>query len=471
MNFQSTNPHDGKSVATFQTLSESAVRDKIDSAADAFRFWHRSKIDDRGDFVRQVADRLDANRAAHARMITEEMGKPIAQAESEIDFCAQIMRYYADHAATFLAPTPMDADDVDAVVVPEPIGVILGIMPWNFPFYQVIRLVAPNLMAGNTVLIKHAANVPRCALGIEKLFAAATTDHGLPAGLVQNLFIDNDAIERVIGHHAVAGVSLTGSNRAGAAVAAIAGRHVKPTVLELGGDDPFVVCDDVDLESLVPVAVDARVVNTGQSCIAAKRFIVARSIHDAFVDRVADQMSKLRVGDPTNRSHSIGPMCTAAARDRLAEQVDASRRSGTQVITGGRRIDGPGFYYPPTVLADLADDDPSADEELFGPVAKIIPFDTDDDAIAIANSSPFGLGGSVHSGDVHRAGRIAAGVRGGMVFVNAPCKSRCDLPFGGTKASGYGRELGPPAIRQFVNPKLIVRPVDAAYRRRVDAEN
>ena len=459
MPFQSVDPSTGRLIGSHDLIGPDQINRCLHLPAEAFDRWRATPIAERRRYVRAAADRMSDRRTTLSRLVTQEMGKPIRQSESEIDFCVQILRYYADHGADFLASDPVAANEgpaVNATVMHEPIGALLGIMPWNFPFYQVIRLVAPNLMAGNTVLIKHAENVPRCALAVEEMFSQSDSDW--PAGLVQNLFISTDQVESVIASKTVQGISLTGSNRAGAAVASLAGQSVKPVVLELGGDDPFVICDDIDLDEIVPIAADARLTNTGQSCIAAKRFIVADVLHDEFVERLIVNFRGRRVGDPMDPDNDLGPLCTQQARERLDKQVQSSRRSGTRVATGGKCVAGEGFYYEPTILVDITDDDPVKDQELFGPVAKVFRFHDDDEAVAIANSSRFGLGGSVHSGDVDRAANMGRRIHSGMVFVNAPCKSRCDLPFGGTKDSGYGRELGPPAIRQFVNSKLVVLP-------------
>lgn len=452
MAFESINPATGQSTATFDNATANQIDAAIERLHRGQTQWRSTPIDHRSKQLRRLADRLLDDRDDHAALITAEMGKPIAQSESEIEFCAAILRYYADHAAEVLADRRLHHSERDAMVTHDPIGVLLGVMPWNFPFYQVIRLVAPNLMVGNTMLIKHAENTPRCAAAATGLFESVLDDHRV----VSNVYAPVDRVESIIADRRIRGVSLTGSNRAGSAVAAIAGRFVKPLVLELGGNDPMILCDDVDLDEVVPIAADARLVNSGQSCIAAKRFIVAESIAGAFTDRLATEFAAVRVGDPMDREVRVGPLSSAAARDGLANLVDRSVNAGSRLVCGGHRIDRPGYFYEPTILSPIAPDDPTMDEEFFGPVARVFVATDDDDAVRIANASRYGLGGSVFSADAERASRIARRIESGMVFVNARCRSSQEIPFGGTKDSGYGRELGDAALLQFVNAKVVV---------------
>jgi succinate-semialdehyde dehydrogenase/glutarate-semialdehyde dehydrogenase len=401
--------------------------------------------------VRRAGDILERDKARFGRLMTLEMGKPRRAAEEEAAKCASGCRYYADHAATFLAPERVEGGGPDEYVAFEPIGVVLAVMPWNFPFWQVVRFAAPALAAGNVGLLKHASNVPQCALALEELFCEA----GAPGGVFQTLLIGSDKVERVLADPRVAAATLTGSERAGSDVAARAGARIKKTVLELGGSDPFIVLPSADVASAAETAVKARAINNGQSCIAAKRFIVADAVYDAFRERFVAGVRALKVGDPMQPGTDVGPLATAQVRDDLAAQVERSVEMGARVAVGGEVLDGPGNYYAPTVLEDLPQDSPAAREETFGPVAALFRVADADEAIRVANDTTFGLGASVWTQDRDEARRFAREIQSGQVFVNQMVVSDPRFPFGGVKQSGYGRELGAYGLREFVNIKTV----------------
>jgi succinate-semialdehyde dehydrogenase / glutarate-semialdehyde dehydrogenase len=452
MPIATTNPATGETVRTFEAHDASAVAEKLQLASDAFVAWRRRPVAERAAVVARAAQILDRDRETFARLMTLEMGKPIQAGRDEAAKCAVACRYYAEHAQRFLASeTVYDDAEASARVEYQPLGVVLAIMPWNFPFWQVIRFAAPALVAGNVGLLKHSSNVPQCALAIEAIFSEA----GAPAGVFQTLLIGSDAVEPLIADARIAAVTLTGSEGAGMKVGAAAGQHLKKSVLELGGSDPFIVMPSADVARAAEVAVTARTINNGQSCIAAKRFIVADSVADEFERAVVARMQALRVGDPAAPETQVGPLATGAIRDELAEQVRKSVEMGARVLTGGRAIDGPGFYYQPTVLADVPEGAPAFDEELFGPVATITRVRDVDDAIRVANATTFGLGSSAWTNDDAEARRFAEEIEAGQVFINAMVASDPRLPFGGVKRSGYGRELGPFGLREFVNVKTV----------------
>ncbi|MGH7336843.1 MAG: NAD-dependent succinate-semialdehyde dehydrogenase, partial [Myxococcota bacterium] len=398
-----------------------------------------------------VADRLEADKARLAETMTLEMGKPIGASIGEIEKCAWACRHYAERAAELLAPERVATDAGESYVRYEPLGTILAVMPWNFPFWQVVRFAAPALVAGNVALLKHASNVPQSALAIEELFSSA----GFPEGVFRALLIGAGEVERLIDDPRVAAVTLTGSEGAGAAVGGRAGSRIKKCVLELGGSDPFVVLPSADLEAAAATAVKARTINNGQSCIAAKRFVVHEAVYDVFVARLVVGMAALRIGDPMDPATEIGPLATPALRDELAAQVERSVAAGAKRLLGGHRLDGPGNFYAPTVLAQPVRGTPAWDEELFGPVAVVFRVRDLDEAIAVANDSSFGLGASAWTHDEAEQQRLIEAIEAGSVFVNGMVKSDPRLPFGGIKRSGFGRELSVHGLREFTNVKTV----------------
>ena len=451
MSIATVNPATGETIRTFEPLTDAALDERLALAGAAFHRWRRTPVAERAAVVRRAGEILERRKGEYARLMTLEMGKTLRAAEEEAAKCAVGCRYYADHAEAFLTPTPVEGGGRDEYVAYEPLGVVLAVMPWNFPFWQVIRFAAPALVAGNVGLLKHASNVPQCALALEALFA----DAGAPAGVFQTLLIGADRVERVLVDPSVAAATLTGSERAGGQVAATAGAHVKKTVLELGGSDPFVVLPSADVARAADVAVKARAINNGQSCIAAKRFIVADEVYDEFRDRFVRGMRALTVGDPMAPTTDVGPLASASIRDDLAGQVERSVAMGARLLTGGRAPAGPGHFYEPTVLENVPPDAPAAREETFGPVAALFRVADADEAIRVANDTPFGLGASVWTRDRGEAERFAREIESGQVFVNAMVASDPRFPFGGVKTSGYGRELGPFGLREFVNIKTV----------------
>ena len=451
MSLASVSPVSGRTIREYAPHAEAELERRLALAVAAQSAWRRRPLQDRTDALVRAADRLEERAEPLGRLMTEEMGKPIAAAVSEARKCAWVCRWYAENAARLLADEEVETGARRSFVRYEPLGVVLAVMPWNFPFWQVFRFAAPALAAGNAGLLKHASNVPGCALAIEDLLAAA----GVPSGVFQTLLIGADRVEPLIEDLRVRAVTLTGSEPAGRAVAEAAGRHLKKTVLELGGSDPFVVLADADFEAAVATAVKARVINNGQSCIAAKRFLVAEPIADRFERAFTDAMRELRVGDPMDPATDVGPLATGAIRDELHEQVRRTLAAGGRLLLGGTMPDGPGYFYPPTVVADPPEGSPMRVEETFGPAAAILRFRDVDEAIALANETPFGLGAAVWTGDAETAVRFANGVESGSVFVNGMVASDPRLPFGGVKRSGYGRELSVHGLREFLNIKTV----------------
>jgi len=445
------NPANGQLLREYDEHTDAQVEQKLQEADKAFAHLRRMPFQERAKRMLAAADVIERERESYARQMTEEMGKPIKQAAAEIDKCAWVCRYYAENAERFLSPEPAETGDARSYVRFDPLGTVLAIMPWNFPFWQVFRFAAPALMAGNTGLLKHASNVAGSALAIEDVFREA----GFPEAAFTALLIPSAKVAEVIGHPVVAAVTLTGSERAGAAVAQQAGKQLKKTVLELGGSDPFIVLGDVDLAHAVGQAVKSRTINSGQSCIAAKRFIVEASVVEKFTEAMVEQVKSLKVGDPMDRETDIGPLARGDLRDSLHDQVQRSVESGAKLLVGGEQLGGEGSFYSPTVLGDVRPGMAAFEEETFGPVAAIISAKDADQAVQLANQSRYGLGASIWTGDVERGERLAAEVESGCVFINEFVKSDPRVPFGGVKRSGYGRELAHFGIREFTNIKTV----------------
>ena len=448
---KSTNPATGEVMAEHETLTDAELEERLAKAADRFRSYRHTSLEDRQRWMRRSADLLESEKRKWGELMTREMGKPINAAIAEAEKCAWVCRYYADHAGEFLADEPVEADADRSFIRYQPIGPVLAVMPWNFPFWQLFRFAAPALMAGNVGLLKHASNVPGCALAIQEIFAAA----GFPDGAFQTLLIEADRVDGVLEDHRIRAATLTGSEAAGAAVASKAGEEIKKTVLELGGSDPFVVMPSADLDAAVETAVTARHINNGQSCIAAKRFIVHASIAGEFTARFVERTEALTVGDPMDEETDIGPLATESIRDELADQVERSVDAGAQLLTGGFAPDREGWFYAPTVLADVPADSAAAVEETFGPAAAIFVVSDIDEAIDVANATEFGLGASAWTGDEAEADRFVDGLEAGCVFINRMVASDPRLPFGGVKKSGYGRELSRHGMREFLNIKTV----------------
>ncbi len=452
MAIECVNPATGKLIRRFDPLTAETIEAKMALAHEASRSFRLIPVEDRATWMRKLAAIVEEEVDELARTMTLEIGKTFESARQEALKCAACCRYYADEAAEILTPIRIPTQASDSYVRWEPMGVVLAIMPWNFPFWQVFRFLVPTLMAGNVGLLKHAPSVPHCALVIEALVRRA----GFPRGTFQSLLIEVEQTAAVLSDGRVAAVTLTGSEAAGSAVASLAGSLIKKTVLELGGSDPFIVMPSVDLDTVVEIAVRARCVNNGQSCIAAKRFLVHDSIYEEFEQRFVAAMEALRVGDPMLEDTDLGPLASAAVRDRLTAQVQAAVNAGGRVITGGQAMMGEGFYFEPTAIAEIPRDAPTLREEFFGPVALLFRVRDLEDAIAVANDSPFGLGASVWTRDEGEQQRFIAELEAGQVFVNAMVASDSRLPFGGTKRSGYGRELSVAGMREFMHAKTVV---------------
>lgn len=444
-------PATGATLKTYDLIGDDALTDAIERAAAAGAGWGRgTPLEQRAAVIRRVAELHTERRRELAEIIVREMGKPIEEALGEVDFSAAIYEYYADRSAELLADEPIRllGGEGSALVRRTPVGLLLGIMPWNFPYYQVARFAGPNLLIGNTILLKHAPQCPESAAAMEQIFH----DAGLPADAYINIYASNEQVERIIGDPLLQGVSLTGSGRAGAAVAAIAGRHLKKVVLELGGSDPFLVLENDDLDPVVAAAVSARMGNGGQACNAAKRFIVLDRHYDEFLDKLTASMTAIEPSDPSLADTTLGPLSSTAAAERLEQQVEQALSSGARLVAGGGRD---GAYFRATVLADIAPDNPAYSEEFFGPVAQVYRAASEEEAVRLANDTPYGLGSYVFSSDAEQAERVADQIEAGMVFVNVVDADGVELPFGGVKGSGFGRELGRFGADEFVNKKLI----------------
>ena len=448
---RSIDPATGKELATFPEMDAAAIEAAIAKAFAVRHGWRDAGIEHRSRLLKDVAGVLRADKARYASILTAEMGKPIAEAEGEVEKCAWTAAWLSENAARLLADEPIDSTASKSYVRYLPIGVVLAVMPWNFPFWQAFRAGLPALAAGNVMLLKHASNVPQAALAIEEVFREA----GFPEGVFQTLLVGSAAVDRIIEDRRVAGVTLTGSEGAGMQVAATAGRALKKSVLELGGSDPFIVLADADVAAAAGIAVRARNQNNGQSCIAAKRFIVVDDVADDFEKRFVAAVGALKVGDPMDRGNQVGPLARPDLIDSLEKQVADSVKMGARVLTGGKRLDGAGNYYTPTVLGGVTADMPVFREETFGPVAALIRAKDTDEAIRLANDSEFGLGSAIWTADTQEAQRIADRIEAGMVFVNGMVASDARLPFGGVKKSGFGHELSEIGIKEFTNAQTV----------------
>lgn len=448
------NPLTGDLIREYQVHSREEVTTKLEKAGQAFREWKALSYASRAAYLMRVSEVLESKKSDLAILMAQEMGKPVEAGMAEISKCALVCRYYAEHGEQFLSKEVVKTDATESYVVYEPLGVILAVMPWNFPFWQSFRFLAPGLMAGNTAVLKHASNVPGCALATEEILREA----GLPDHVFQTLLVGSDEVEEIIRNPVVKAVTLTGSTGAGMKVAGQAASLLKKAVLELGGSDPYIILEDADLELAAEKCAESRLINTGQSCIAAKRFIVLEEVADSFISKFREKMAAQKPGDPMDKATKIGPMATVRLRDELHDQVQKSIEAGAECILGGTIEPGPHAFYPPTILINVRKGMPAYDEELFGPVASVIVVKNEEEAIQVANDTVFGLGSAVFTRDMERAARIAqSGVDAGCCFINDYVRSVPELPFGGIKQSGYGRELGVFGIREFVNIKTVYR--------------
>ena len=451
MGIATVNPATEETLKTFEPLTNEEIEAKLTQAEASFKQYRRTEMAQRSHWLEQAAAILERDQVKLGNIITTEMGKPIKSAIAEVKKCAWVCRFYAEQAADFLADVVASTDAAHSFVRYQPLGAILAVMPWNFPFWQVFRFAAPTLMAGNVGILKHASNVPQCALAIEAIFAEA----GFPEGVFQTFLVGSEAIAAIIADHRVKAATLTGSEPAGASLAAAAGKQIKKTVLELGGSDPFIVLASADLEAAVNTAVTARMQNNGQSCIAAKRFIVVETVADEFEQRLLAKYKNLKVGDPTEESTDVGPLATPSILADLDQQVQKTVSMGAKALIGGKPLDCPGHFYPPTILSQIPPGTPADQEEFFGPVALLFRVANLDEAIELANSTPFGLGASAWTNNAQERDRLIDELEAGAVFINELVKSDPRLPFGGIKRSGYGRELGIDGIHEFVNIKTV----------------
>lgn len=451
MAYQTVNPYDGKLLKTFEPQTDQQLEAAIATAAAQFETWRLTSFAERAAIVSKAASLMHAQAEAFAQPVTLEMGKLIAEARGEVKLSADIIAHYAKYTEQFLVPEQLKPDVGEAYIESAPIGVLFGVQPWNFPYYELARFAAPNIMAGNVVMVKHANTVPQCAIASEKLWR----DAGAPAGVYTNLLISHDQVGRVIDDPRIKGIALTGGVEAGKIIAARAGKNMKKSTMELGGNDAFIVLADADLDLTVKWAVWAKMNNTGQCCIAGKRFIVVEELADSFLAKFEAALAALKPGDPMSPATTLGPMSTEAALVNLIDQVHRAVAKGATVIMGGSRLARTGAFMQPTILTNIDRDNPAFKEEFFGPVALFFRVKNEEAAIALANDSDFGLGGSVFTADVARGKRVASRIDTGMVFVNHPTWTAPDLPFGGVKTSGYGRELSGLGIQEFVNKKLV----------------
>ncbi|MEO7714823.1 MAG: NAD-dependent succinate-semialdehyde dehydrogenase [Capsulimonas sp.] len=458
MTYQSVNPYNGETLKTFDELTDSQLEAAMETAATCFESWRNISFAERAVVVSKAAEIMHSRVDEFALPVVLEMGKLVDQARGEVTLSADIIHYYAKNAERFLAPRRLEPSSGEAEITSNPLGVIFGVEPWNFPYYQLARFAAPNLMAGNVVMVKHAGCVPQCAIAFEDLWREA----GAPAGAYTNLLISYDQVNNVIGDPRVKGVALTGSVEAGKIVAARAGLNLKKSTMELGGSDAFIVLEDADLDKTVQWAVWGKMNNTGQCCVAAKRFIVVDEVADRFLEKFQMALRALKPGDPMDQATTLGPLSTESALITLLDQVSRAVDKGATLVMGGKRIDRPGAFMQPTILTDIEPDNPAFREEFFGPVALFFRVKNEDEAVALANDSEFGLGGSVFTADIARGKCVANRIDTGMMFINHPTWTAPDLPFGGVKNSGYGRELSSMGIQEFVNKKLVrVASIDA----------
>ncbi|MBI3125867.1 MAG: NAD-dependent succinate-semialdehyde dehydrogenase [Ignavibacteriales bacterium] len=451
MSIQTINPSNGKIVQTFEQHSSKQVNEIIGLTHEAFLNWRNAGFSVRKVFMKKASAILREKKNEFGKILTLEMGKPIIQAIAEVEKCALVCDYYAENTENILSEEIIATDASESFVRFDPIGIVLAVMPWNFPFWQVFRFAAPALMAGNACLLKHASNVPMSALAIEEIFSQA----GFPQNVFRTLLIGSSEVEEVINHPKIKAATLTGSEPAGKKVAESCGKVLKKTVLELGGSDPFIVLEDADIDTAVKIAITARLINNGQSCIAAKRFIVVEKVYDEFEKKFVQLMEKIKIGDPMNPETELGPIAREDLLCELEDQVKRSTQSGAKILCGGKRIEREGFYFEATILANVLPGTPAYEEEIFGPVASLIKAKDEEEAIRIANDSEFGLGASLWTANIEKAKLLAARIEGGSVFINGMVKSDPRLPFGGIKNSGYGREISHYGIKEFVNIKTV----------------
>jgi len=452
MPYQSVNPATGELLQRFEEYTDDQMMAALAAADTTYRAkWSSASFKERAKYIGRAAALMLERKEALARLATMEMGKRIAESRGEVELSAAILSYYAANAEQFLAPRRLTSGMGDAHIECSPIGVLIGIQPWNYPYYQLARFAAPNLMSGNVVLLKHAPGVPQCALAFERVLR----DAGLPAGAYTNLFLSNEQVAALIDDPRVRGVALTGSEHAGESLASRAGKNLKKSTMELGGSDAFIVLPDADLEHTVKMAVVGRFGNNGQTCIGAKRFIVVDAVKDRFLEAFSQAASSLKLGDPLDESVTLGPLSSEAALQRLLQQVRDATANGARVLLGGDRAGDKGSFMQPTILSDITPDNPAFTQEFFGPVALMFFVKDEDEAVALANNSPFGLGGSVYTTNIEHGKRVASRIETGMVFINYPSLSAPDLPFGGIKRSGYGKELSNLGIEEFINRKLV----------------
>ena len=451
MTYQSVNPYTREILESYKTITDRELFKSLNKAEIAFNKWSQTRFSDRAQLLNNAADLLEKEKMKHAGIITSEMGKPIRQSIAEVEKCAWLCKYYAQHGENYLRPIEIKSTAKKSQVWFEPTGIIFAVMPWNFPYWQVFRFIVPNLVAGNTGLLKHASNVPRCGIAIEDLFNRS----GAADGIFMNLFIDYKQAETIISHYAVSGVTLTGSNSAGYKIAELAGKYGKKSVLELGGSDPYIVFESAEVEKSAETAVMARFQNNGQSCIAAKRFFIQDTVFDAFLDLFKKAVWKIKTGDPMDPDTLIGPIAREDLLNELLGQIKEIKESGGEVITGGKTLHPDSNILEPTIIINLAADSKVLEQELFGPIIPIFKFHSEEEVIHMANNTPYGLGASVWTTDTWQSSRVAARLTTGMVTINSMVKSEPSLPFGGVKASGYGRELSEFGIREFMNIKTV----------------